>query len=92
MNRIAASGVIHADFPPHPTCLLEEMESGTVSRIRKDGPPKVRKNVYLENAHLLAKMCGKLNHSWFLDELIAREHRRREKKATQSHNKSSLTA
>ena len=88
----AEQDAVSYDFPPHPTCLLEEMESGTVSRIRKDGPPKVRKNVYLENAHLLAKMCGKLNHSWFLDELIAREHRRREKKSTQSHNNSSLTA
>jgi len=62
-----------------------------MSRYRKYGP-RERVNVYLENMQLLKKMCGQMNYSWFIDELIAREHRRRERKTTQPANKSSLTA
>lgn len=56
------------------------------------GTPKKRANLYLSNMELLRQMVGEWNYSAFVDELIAREHRRREKKLTQSPNNSALTA
>ena len=58
---------------------------------RKLKEPAVRQNLYLTNVEMLKKMAHGWNYSGFVDELIAREYRRREK-STQSNDKSSLTA
>jgi len=58
---------------------------------RKLKEPAIRQNLYLTNMELLKKMAEGWNYSGFVDELIAREYRRR-KKTTQPANKSSLTA
>lgn len=48
-----------------------------------------KKNFSLTNFELLKEMAGP-NHSWFVDELIAREYRRREKRANDTLSKNSV--
>lgn len=62
-------------------------------KYRKPGDSRLsRKTLCLRNHEKLRKMCGELSYSWFIDELIEREYRRRERKVTQPANNSSLTA